>query len=238
MSPLPGSEGKAKLDHNQSSPIVWKDRVFVVMVYWPEGVAQSEYPEHHVACYQAENGNQLWDVTIPPGPWLLKDLRGSYSAPTPCTDGERVYVLFGSSEIAALDFQGNLRWRKEISTFAWDVTIGTSPVIYQNSVLVLADGTQPIHSRLIAFNRTTGDVLWEQSRPKANFSHSTPVLIQVQGKPQLLVSASHAVQGLDPADGREIWFANHHGDVPTPVYGQGLVYSEDGRGGAGIAVWS
>ena len=83
------------------------------MVYWPEGVAQSEFPEHHVACYRADDGKLLWDTQVPPGPWLLKDLRGGYSAPTPCTDGERVYVLFGSSVLAALDFDGKIVWRKE-----------------------------------------------------------------------------------------------------------------------------
>lgn len=235
-APLPGTESKAKLDHNQSSPIVWKDRIFLIMAYWPEGAAQSEAPEHHVACYATEDGKQLWDLKIPTGPWLLKDLRGGYSAPTPCTDGERVYALFGSSELAALDFEGKLLWRKEITPYAWDVAIGTSPILYKDSVLVLADGTAPKDSRLIAFDRRTGEIKWEQKRPMASFSHSTPVLIEVNGKTQLLVSASGAVQGLDPADGRVIWWAANHGDVPTPVYGRGLVYSEGGRGGPGIAV--
>src|SRR5262249_42762010 len=58
-SPLLGTAGKAKLDHNQSSPIVWRDRVFLIMVYWPEGVAQTEFPEHHVACYSTKDGSQL-----------------------------------------------------------------------------------------------------------------------------------------------------------------------------------
>src|SRR2546421_209277 len=80
--------------------------------YWPEGVPQSEYPEHHVACYAVADGKRLWDVKVPPGPWLLKDLRGGYAAPTPCTDGARLYVLFGSSELVALDFDGQLIWRK------------------------------------------------------------------------------------------------------------------------------
>ena len=75
-APLPGTHDMARLDHNQSSPIIWKDRVFLIMVYWPEGVAQSEFPEHHVSCYRTEDGKQLWDVKVPPGPWLLKDLRG------------------------------------------------------------------------------------------------------------------------------------------------------------------
>lgn len=235
-APLPGTDGKAKLDHNQSSPIVWKDRVFLIMVYWPEGVAQTEFPEHHVACFRAEDGQPVWDIKVPPGPWLLKDLRGGYSAPTPCTDGERIYALFGSSEMVALDWSGNIVWRKEVTPYAWDVAIGTSPVPYQDTVLVLADGTQPKHSRLIAFHRKTGDIAWEQPRPTANFNHSTPVLVEVQGKPQLLVSASNAVQGLNPADGKVIWWASNSGDVPTPVLGRGLVYSEGGRGGPGIAV--
>ncbi len=175
---LPGTDGKAKLDHNQSSPIVWKDHLFLIMVYWPEGVAQSEFPEHHVACYRAADGQPVWDIKVPPGPWLLKDLRGGYSAPTPCTDGERIYALFGSSELVALDMKGGLVWRKEITPYAWDVAIGTSPILYQDTVLVLADGTMPKHSRLIAFDRKSGDnIVWEQPRPTASFNHSTPVLV-------------------------------------------------------------
>lgn len=159
-APLPGTaaKGGVKRDHNQSSPIVWKDRVFVTAAYWPDGVAQTEFPEHHVACYSTDDGKQLWDVTVPPGPWQLKDLRGGYAAPTPCTDGKRVYALFGSSELAALDFDGKLLWRKEITPHAWDVCIGTSPVIVGDVVVVLADGTRPADSRLIAFDPATGDI--------------------------------------------------------------------------------
>ena len=97
---LPGTESKAKLDHNQSRPIVWKDRLFLIMVYWPEGVAQTEFPEHHVACYRADDGQLVWDIKVPPGPWLLKDLRGGYSAPTPCTDGERIYAYSANLDVS------------------------------------------------------------------------------------------------------------------------------------------
>ena len=233
---LSGTDGKAKLDHNQSSPIVWKDRVFLIMVYWPEGVAQAEFPEHHVACFRAADGQPVWDIKVPPGPWLLKDLRGGYSASTPCTDGERIYALFGFSELVVLDMQGNLVWRKEITPYAWDVAIGTSPILYQDTVLVLADGAMPKHPRLTAFDRKSGDIVWEQPRLTVSFNHSTLVLVDVQDQPQLLVSASNAVQGLSPADGKVIWWASNSGDVPTPVFGGGLVYSEGGRGGPGIAV--
>lgn len=234
--PLPGMESKASQDHNQSSPIVWKDRVVLISTFWPENVARDQYPEHHVACYSTDKGKLLWDVKVEPGPWKLKDLRGGYSAPTPCTDGRRIYVLFGSSELLALNFEGKVQWRTPITPFAWDVAIGTSPVLTEDAVLVLADGTKPALSRLIAFDRETGKVKWEQKRPKANFSHSTPVLVTVKGKPQLLIASSGAVEGVDPANGKTLWWAKNRGDATTPAFGGGLVYSDNGRGGSGIAV--
>lgn len=237
-APLPGTEtkGKPKRDLNQSSPIVWKDRVFVTAAYWPDGVDQKAFPEQHVACYSAADGKLLWDETVPPGPWQLKDLRGGYTAPTPCTDGKRVYALFGSSELAALDFDGKLVWRKEITPHAWDVCVGTSPVIVGDVVVVLADGTKPAESRLIAFDPEKGDIKWEKKRPDANFNHTTPVLIEVGGKKQLVIAASGAVQGIDPKNGDVIWSAKNKGDVPTPAFGDGVVYAEGGRGGPGVAV--
>jgi outer membrane protein assembly factor BamB len=240
---LPGADGKARLDHNQSSPIVWRDRVFLIMVYWPADVPQKDAPEHHVACYQTSDGKKLWDTVVPPGPWLLggpgndkQDFRGGYSAPTPATDGERVYALFGSSMLAALDFNGKIVWRKEITPYAWDVAIGTSPFLYQDSVLVLTDGTKGPISRLSAFDKKTGDIKWEEKRPKSSFSHSAPLLIDVKGKPQLILSSSNAIQGVDPANGKIIWWCNNPGDVTTPVYGNGVVYCDSARGGPGVAV--
>src|SRR5205823_4296100 len=105
-------------------------------------VGPERYPEHHVVCFGAADGKRLWDVTVPPGPWLLKDLRGGYTAPTPATDGERVYVLFGSAVLAALDFGGKLLWRKDITPHSFDVAIGTSPVVYRGNVLMAAEQMQ------------------------------------------------------------------------------------------------
>src|SRR6516164_7303568 len=80
---------KVRRDQNQSSPIVWGERVFVTVSYWPEGVSEKEYPEHHVLCFHRDDGRQLWDVKVKPGPWKLTDLRGGYTAPTPACDGHR-----------------------------------------------------------------------------------------------------------------------------------------------------
>jgi outer membrane protein assembly factor BamB len=232
---FPGQKNP-QLDHNQSSPIVVGVRAFVTTSYWPAGVSQKQHPEHHVSCFRVSDGKRLWDIRVRPGPWLLKDLRGGYTAPTPASDGERVYVVFGSSVIAALDFRGKQVWRKEIKPYeTFDVAIGASPVIYKDTVLFLCDQVNNT-SRLLAFDRKTGALKWQRKRPEAGFAHSTPVFAQIEGKTQLLVAASGAVQGLDPADGKVLWWCKAWGDTASPVYKDGLVYCDSGRGNPGVTV--
>jgi outer membrane protein assembly factor BamB len=234
--PLPGHDGKAQQDNNQSSPVVRGGLVFVTASYWPAGVERTKaYPEHHVVCYRAGDGRVLWDRQVPHGPWLLRDLRGGYTAPTPAADAERVYVMFGSSVLAALDHAGKLVWRKEIVPYDFDVAAGSSPLLYRDTVLLQCDQINR-KARLLAFDRRTGEVKWERKRPDLGFTHSTPVLVKVNGRTQLLVAASNAVQGTDPDDGMLLWWCQTAGDTASPVYGDGLVYCDGGRGGMGVAV--
>jgi outer membrane protein assembly factor BamB len=233
--PLPGTQTNAGQDQNQSSPVVCRGRVFVTASYWSGKVDNKTFPEHHVACYRAADGRPLWDVTVPHGPWLLSDLRGGYTAPTPAADAERVYVVFGSSVIAALDYDGQIVWRKEITPYNFDVALGASPVLFEGTVILQCDQVDK-HSRMLAFDRKTGDVRWEEKRPTVGFSHSTPVVAAVGGKPQLLASASNAVQGIDPPTGKLLWWCAAKGDTVSPVLGGGVVYCDSGRGGPAVAV--
>ena len=126
-----------------ASPIVWNDRVFVCTAFWPATVREREkvIPEQHVGCYRLTDGKLLWDTIVPPGPWLRKDFRsgpgGGYAAATPTTDGKLVYCAFGSAAIAALDFQGKVIWKKDIIPYTFDVTLGSSPILYQDTVILL-----------------------------------------------------------------------------------------------------
>ncbi len=234
--PLPGQKEKAQQDQNQSSPIVVKGRVIVTVSHWPMGVdRKAAYPEHHVACYQVSDGRQLWDVTVKPGPWRLTDLRGGYTAPTPASDGERVFVLFGSSVLAALDLDGKLLWREEIRPFNFDVAIGTSPVLYGDNVLVQCDLAGK-NSRLLALDRKSGKLAWEAKRPDVGFAHSTPVLARIKDRVQLLTAASNALQGIDPDNGKLLWWCSAKGDTVSPVVSGGVAYLDSGRGGSAVAV--
>jgi outer membrane protein assembly factor BamB len=232
---LPGANAQSSLDQNQSSPIVSRGRVFVTGSYWPEKTDPKQIPEHHVACYRAEDGKLLWDKKIDPGPWLFSDLRGGYTAPTPLADQERVYVVFGSAVIASLDYEGNLVWRKEIKPHKFDVALAASPILFEEMVILQCDQVDK-QSRIIAYDRKTGETKWEQNRPSVNFGHSTPVLTKIGDKFQLLVSASNALQGLDPSNGKILWWCSAQGDTVSPVRSENLVYIDSGRGGYGVAV--
>jgi len=231
-----------------ASPIVWDDSVFVCTVNWPPEVSDRKtvIPEHHLACYNAADGKILWDKLIAPGPWLRDDFRsgpgGGYAAATPTTDGKLVFCAFASSVLAAVDFHGNIVWRKEIIPCTFDVTLASSPILYEDSIILFCAMSKKEDSRVVAFEKTTGSIKWETKLPDTGFGHSTPLIIQVNEKPQMLLLASamvdspNALQSLDPANGRLIWWCRGQGDVASPAYSPGLVYFDSGRGGPGIAV--
>ena len=81
----------------------------------------------------------------------------------------------------------------------------------------------------MAYDRKSGAIAWEKKRPTVGFSHSTPVLAKVNGKTELLVAASNAVQGVDPDNGEVLWWCKGSGDTVSPVLGGGLVYCDSGR---------
>jgi outer membrane protein assembly factor BamB len=231
-----------------ASPVVWDDSVFVCTAFWPSNTVAREkvIPEHHVLCYSANTGKPLWDTSVPPGPWLRTDFRsgpgGGYASPTPATDGKLVYCAFGSSVLAALDFQGRIVWRKEIVPYSFDVTLGSSPVIYKDTVMLLCAMAKPSDSKVIAFDKTSGDVKWEKKFPDMGFGHTTPTIIDVNGKPEMLLLATgmsaktNGLRSLDPNTGDVLWWCRGGGDAASPAYGAGIVYFDSGRGGQGVAV--
>jgi outer membrane protein assembly factor BamB len=241
-SPLKGN--------GHASPIIWGDKIFITTVSWADTVEQNQrgdvMPDHHVLCYRLSDGKLLWDKSVQPGPWKRNDFRsgpsGSYACPTPATDGKLVYVAFGSSVIAAMDFDGNIVWRKEIAPHDFDVTLAASPILFRDTVLMLCSMQDPTHSRVVAYDKATGDVKWEGKMPTMGFGHTTPLLVEVNGKPQLLCLASankpsnDALQSMDATTGKVLWTCKGQGGIATPVYANGLVYFDSSRGGTGYVV--
>lgn len=217
-----------KSDNPYSSPIVSGGRVFVTS-------ALNNPVEHHVLCFSAADGKLLWDTKVEPGPWILKDLRGGYGAPTPCADGKNVFVVFGSAVVASLDFDGKIVWRKELEKYNFDVALGSSPILYKDTVILDCDQNNKTSS-FTAFDKTTGAIKWEQKRLQAIYAHSTPAIVRVNEQPQMLVSANGAIQSLNPDNGEIIWWCAAAGDASSPAFAHNLVFADSGRGGKAVCV--
>ena len=129
-----------------------------------------------------------------------------------------------------------------MSRYSFDVTVGSSPILYQDTVILLCAMANAGDSNVVAFDKANGEVKWRQKFPDMAFGHSTPVIISVKEKPQMLVLASgmsetgNALRSLDPASGKPLWWCRGAGDAASPAFGAGIVYFDSGRGGKGVAV--
>jgi outer membrane protein assembly factor BamB len=88
-----------------SCPIVWRERVFVTTAIWPAGMSFRDkvIAKHRVHCFRASDGKQLWETTVPDGKCRVNNPWHGYATPTPVTDGEHVFALFGSSVVVCVD---------------------------------------------------------------------------------------------------------------------------------------
>jgi outer membrane protein assembly factor BamB len=226
---------KAAADFGHSSPIVCGDRVFLTASVrkLPKGSDQTAANQlHRVACYRTTDGMRLWQTDLEPGSW---DTEFSFTASTPVSDGERVFALFGSGTIVALDFGGKLLWQKKLPGPFKAEWLSSSPVVYQDKLFVFVDVSSD--TWMLALDKRTGSVQREVKRTQHNRAHnSSPLLVSVNDKLQLIIAGGGAVQGLDPASDRIVWTCKWGGNrYPSLVFGSGLAFAT-GEGGESLAI--
>jgi outer membrane protein assembly factor BamB len=149
---------------------------------------------------------------------------GSPASNSPVTDGEFVYASFGSRGLYCLDTNGVVKWQKDLGKMQ---TLhahgeGSSPVLHGDALIVNWDHEGS--SFLYAFDKRTGQQLWKMPRDEKT-SWSTPLVVQVDGKPQVIVSATKRVRGYDFASGKQLWECAGLTDnvVSSPVHWHGLL---------------
>lgn len=156
----------------------------------------------------------------------------SFASPTPILDGDRLYCHFGELGTACLNTRtGEILWTAQLSS-KHSVGPGSSPVLYQDVLIVPCDGTDQQY--VVALNKMTGKEAWKTKRPEmtgtdgdVHKAFSTPLLVSAGGKDQVVIPGAQWVVAYDPRDGKEIWRVNHgdgFSNVPRPIAGHGMTY--------------
>jgi outer membrane protein assembly factor BamB len=162
-----------------------------------------------------------------PGPMHQKNSRAS---PTPILDGDRVYVHFGAEGTAALTTKGEILWKIRLP-YESQHGNGGSPVLYRDLLIVNCDGNGG-DAYVAAIDTQTGKIRWKTDRRRpADQAYSTPLVIRVGDRDQLVSPGAYRAAAYDPMTGKEIWrvgYDDGFSNVPRPVFGQGLVYIATG----------
>jgi outer membrane protein assembly factor BamB len=191
----------------------------------------------HVVCVDGAKGEILWDKRIEPTlPESTRVRDHGYAASTPATDGEHLYIFFGKSGVMKFDLEGNQIWRTSVGekTHGWGS--GTSPVLYENLVIVNASVES---GSLVAVEKTTGKEVWRTGGMASSWN--TPHLVTTaDGKQELTVHVRNWIFGFDPKTGEELWRCAGVPDYvcPSIISHKGILYVLGGRSSKAIAVRS
>jgi outer membrane protein assembly factor BamB len=234
-----------------SSPIVWDDHIFVTAsitnaeerraekgLYDPgdEHGSTKAGGEHRFVVYDVDfrTGKIRWQRELFRGvPGVQRHIKNSFASETPVTDGERVYVYFGSAGVvAALDLSGRTVWSRELAALDGRQEFGTasSPVLYRDRMIVMNDNTT--FSFIAAFNKDTGAELWRVKRDEVE-NWATPFVWENELRTEIVTAGRGKVRSYD-LDGKLLWeLTGMTGNVvPTPFARHGLVYINSGYPGA------
>ncbi len=214
-----------------SSPVVGGGKIYLTTAV-PSGRDQSL----RALCLDARSGDIVWNVEVfkqdgELAPAVHK--KNSHASPTPVVDGGDVFVHFGHMGTACLRAKDGSRvWTQQSLRYNPIHGNGGSPILAGDRLIFSIDGTDK--QEIVALDHNTGKVAWRTPRnmsvPKP-FSFSTPLLVSVDGREQVISAGSGVVMSLDPKSGKEIWrvrYRSGYSVVPRPVYGNGLVYLSSG----------
>ena len=200
-----------------SSPVIWGDRVFLT-------TALEKEQTRVLLCLDRRTGRRLWEKTVVTSPLEKKHDLNSYASATPVTDGKHLWVSFFEQPkivLACFDLDGNEKWRVSPGSFSSIHGFCSSPVLYKDTVIL--NGDQDADAYLVAYDRNTGKERWRTDRPNKTRSYCTPIFIEHQGKPQMVLSGSKSVCSYEPDTGNPIWWMAG----PTEQFVATLAYHDE-----------
>ena len=203
------------------SPIVVGGRVFVTC---SSGFHQDRL---HVICFDAAKGQKLWERQFWATGRTMTHPKTCGAASSPCSDGQRIFALFSSNDVACLDLEGNLQWYRGIShdfpNCSNSLGMASSPIVVGDTLI--AQTENDADSFASGLDVYTGETRWKRARPKrANWS-SPSAITESSGEVLALLQGSGGVEAVKPITGEVMWsYKSGASTIPSLVVSDGVVY--------------
>jgi outer membrane protein assembly factor BamB len=212
----PDENVKWKVDlpgRSVASPVVFGKKVFI------SAASGRKMDRLHALCLDAETGKVLWHRQFAATGSTACHPKSSMAAPTPCVNGDGVYFLFATADVAAFDLDGNLRWYRSLVSdypeISNQVGMGASPVLWKDFLIVPMDTVG--ESFLAAVDTKYGKNVWKVERPK-DINWVTPTLRTVGDRAEVIFQAATETCAYDAATGKKAWTVAAPGaSVPTAI---------------------
>jgi outer membrane protein assembly factor BamB len=236
-----------------STPVIWEDKIIVttavatqekVAADSPVQKAASPMPtnsteyvhEFRIFLIDRKDGHIIWEKTVTKEkPEEGTHEFGSWASNSPCTDGKNIFAYFGSRGIYCLDFKGNIIWQKDFGQQQKHMNFGEgdSPYLYNERLFVQWDHNG--ESFMAALDKNSGKEIWRSKRDEVS-SWATPLAVEVNGRVQIITSATNQVRSYDYETGEIIWTSTGmtRNAIPCPVFAGGILYVMSGFRGSAL----
>lgn len=225
-----------------STPIVWGNRLFLTTAVpfgetlppkhstapgTHDGVPVTQWHEFAVISVNRHDGKILWQTPVRKKlPHEGGHYTGSLASNSAVTDGELVFAFFGSHGLYCLDMNGEVKWQQQFGEMQTKHGHGesASPVVYGETLFVNWDHDGPCF--VAAFDKRTGQQRWKVKRDEET-SWSSPIVIENDGRPMLIVVGTNRTRAYDPMTGQVIWECGGLSSniVATPVAADGMLFA-------------
>jgi len=203
----------------------------------PGGMGSEKPSEIHqfvVMCLDRATGRVLWQQTAREElPHEGHHPTGSFASASPVTDGKFVFAFFGSRGLYAYDFNGRLQWSQNFGHMRVKNSFGegSSPALHGSTLVVNWDHEG--ESFISALDKNTGKTLWKKAREEQT-SWATPLIVESNGRAQVIQNATARVRSYDLATGDLLWETTGQtpNAIPTPVAAGDMVYVMSGFRGS------
>lgn len=225
-----------------ATPIVWGDRVFLTAALpvgneLPPRPSRAEGNHDNLPVTRRQQflalgldratGKILWQQRLREElPHEQGHYTGSLASNSPSTDGQRLFAFFGSFGLFALDFDGRVIWKKDYGPMQslHGHGEGSSPAVRDQTLIVNWDHEGK--SFIVALDTKTGQERWKLERNEVT-SWASPIIIDHDGRPQVIASGTSRVRGYDLTTGKVLWECGGLSSniVASPVSEAGMVFA-------------